>query len=134
MTIDPDRPGGDSPPAVLELDYAFEALSHPHRRYLLYTLFEATEWTLRDLAGKITAWENDVPESTLYDEEVERVYVALYHNHIPKLVEDGIVVFDDTTETIQPGPNAEQVLAVLENAGGSHDSEQEAHARRDPDE
>lgn len=133
MTVDPDRPGLDSPPAFLELDHAFEALAHPRRRYALYTLLETTEWTLQDLAEKITAWENDVPESTLYDDEVERVYVSLYHNHIPKLVEDGIVVFDEPTETIQPGPNAEQVLAVLENAGGSHDIAQEAHARSESD-
>lgn len=134
MTANSDRADSDSPHAILETDHAFEALAHPRRRYLLYTLDEATEWTLQELAEKVAAWENDVPESTLYDDEVERVYVSLYHNHVPKLVADGIVVFDEPTETIRPGPHAEQVLTVLEAAGGSHDIEQEAHARSDSDE
>lgn len=134
MTRNDNRPDLDPPPAILEGDHVFEALAHPRRRYLLYTLVGDTEWTLHDLAEKIAAWETDVPESTLYDDEVARVYVSLYHNHVPKLVENGIVVFEESTETIRPGPHAEQVLGVLENAGGSHDSEQEAHARSELDE
>lgn len=134
MTADSDEASLGAPPPILELNHIFDALAHPRRRYLLYTLLEANEWTLRELSEKVTAWENDVPESTLYDDEVERTYVSLYHNHVPKLVEDEIIVFEEPTGTIRPGPHAEQVLAVLENAGGSHDSEQEAHARSDSDE
>ena len=115
------------------MDHVFEALAHPRRRYALYTLLEDTEVSLQDLAEQITAWEDEAPEETLYDDEVEQVYVSLYHNHVQKLVEDGIVEFDEATETIEPGPNAEQVLTVLEASGGSLDSQQEKHARNNTD-
>lgn len=123
--------GSDSPPAVLEMDLAFEALAHRRRRYLLYTLLEDRMWNLEELAEKITAWEADTARTIRVDDAVEQVYVSLYHNHVPKLVEDEIIEFDEMTETITRGPHAEQVLAVLETAGGSADSQLEAHARTD---
>lgn len=121
------------PPAVMEMDHVFEALSHPRRRYLLYTLLEESEWTLQELAEKLAAWEQDGSGSSVSDDTIEQVYVSLYHNHVPKLVDEGIVEFDAATETLGLGSHAEQVLGVLEDAGGSHDSYQETHARSDPD-
>lgn len=121
---------GGNPPAILEMDHVFEALAHPRRRYLLYTLLEDTEWSLEAIAVKVAGWEQDVSHGTVSDEEAERVYVSLYHNHIPRLVDEGIIEFDVPTETIRPGPHAEQVLSVLETTSGSYDSGQEAHARR----
>lgn len=129
-----DRNLPDSVPATLELDHVFEALAHPRRRYLLYTLLDDAEWSLEEVSRKLAAWEEGVPVETLTDQEVERVYVSLYHNHVPKLVAEDIVEFVEATETIRPSGNAEQVLNVLENAGGSGDADQEAHARRGSDE
>lgn len=129
-----DREDAKPLPAIIELDHVFEALAHPRRRYLLYTLLESDQWSLRNLARQVTAWETGVAAETVTEEEVDRTYVSLYHNHVPKLVEDDIVAFDGVDETIQPGPNAEQVLAVLENVGGVSDSRQEDHARRRHDE
>ncbi|WP_158058686.1 DUF7344 domain-containing protein [Halorussus halophilus] len=117
------------PESVLELDHVFEALAHPRRRYLLYTLQEDTNWSLSELATKLAGWENDVPEESVGQEEQSRLYVSLYHSHVPKLVDDRVLRFDSDEETIRPGPNAEQVLAVLEGAGASFDSRQESHAR-----
>lgn len=76
-------------------------------------------------------WERDKPLEPGSDNGTEQIYVSLYHAHIPKLVEDNIVEFSEATETIKPGPNAEQVLTVLEGAGGGLDSQQERHARTD---
>lgn len=133
MGPDSDR-DPSSVPQVLELDHVFEGLAHPHRRYLLYTLLEDTEWSLDELATKIAAWENGVSEGRPSEEEIEHIYVSLYHNHVPKLVDDDVIVFERETETITAGPNAEQVLAVLENAGGSTDSRLQEHARGEQNE
>ncbi|GAB3670011.1 DUF7344 domain-containing protein [Halopiger thermotolerans] len=124
---------GPLPQAVLELDHVYEALGHPRRRYLCYTLLETTEWTLTDLATKIAAWENDIPDHEVTTLQRERVYVSLYHAHVPKLVDEGVITFDDATETITPAENAAQVLLALEGVGASLDSNQEAHARSDMD-
>lgn len=121
------------PKEILELDHVYEALGHPRRRYLCYTLLEDTEWSLTDLAAKIAAWENDVPEHAITDHQRERVYVSLFHAHVPKLVDEGIITFDPVTEMITPAENADQVLAVLNGMGASLDSNQETHARGDMD-
>lgn len=117
------------PQEVLEVEYVYSALGHPRRRYLCYTLSEDTEWVLTELARKIAAWENDVPLTAVTDAQLQDVYVALYHAHIPKLVDIGVVTFEEANEVIRAAEHAEQVLAALEGIGGSLDSCQETHAR-----
>ena len=119
------------PPEILDLDHVYDALGHPRRRYLCYTLHEDTEWSLTDLATKIVAWENDVPEYAVTDLERERVYISLYHAHVPKLVDEGVITFDELTETIIAAENATQVLTALEGMGASLDADQETHARKE---
>ena len=118
----------------LEIEPVYEALGHSRRRYLCYTLLEDTEWSLTDLATKIAAWENDVPEQAVTDDQREEVYVALYHAHVPKLVDEGVITFDEATERISTAEHAEQVLTALEGMGASLDSNQETHARSEMDE
>lgn len=122
------------PPSILEIDHVYEALGHPRRRYLCYTLLEDTEWSLADLATKVAAWENDVPEHAVTEAQREAVYVSLYHAHVPKLADEGVVTFDEATETITTAEHAEQVLAALEGMGASLDANQETHARSEIDE
>jgi hypothetical protein len=114
---------------VLQLDHVYDALGHPRRRYLCYTLLENTVWSLSELAAKIAAWENDIPEDAVTEEDRERVYVSLYHTHIPRLVEAGVVAFDAEEEALRAAENAEQVLRALDGMGASLDAGQEDHAR-----
>ena len=113
---------------VLELQPVFEAISHPRRRYLVYTLAEETEWSLDDLAIKLAAWETDTVEANIATLTRQEMYTSLYHSHVPKLVDLDVIEFDDDAETVTPGPHAVQVLAALEGAGGSLDNRQETHA------
>lgn len=122
------------PQYLLEIEPVYEALGHSRRRYLCYTLLEDTEWSLTDLATKIAAWENDVPEHVVTDDQREEMYVTLYHAHVPKLVDIGVITFDEATETITTADHAEQVLTALKGIGASLDSKQETHARSDMDE
>ena len=118
---------------VLELQPVFEAIAHPRRRYLVYTLAEETKWSLDDLATKLAAWETDTPEANIATITRQEMSTSLYHTHIPKLVDLAVIEFDAATETITPGPHAVQVLTVLEGAGGSLDNRQETHARSELD-
>lgn len=132
-----DAPGAGTrrpPISVLELDVVYESLGHPRRRYLCYTLLEDTEWTLDELSRKVAAWERDVADHEVTDDQREAVYVALYHAHVPKLVDEGVITFDETTETIRAAAHAEQILAALEGVGASLDARQETHARSEIDE
>lgn len=115
---------------VLELDHVFGVLDHPRRRYLLYALSMDDQWTIGELATKLTAWERDIDETAVTEEQRDRMYVSIYHAHVPRLVDHGVIEFDETAGTISRGDHAEQVFAVLEGAGGSLDSRQEEHADR----
>lgn len=117
-------------PSVLELEHVFSALSHPRRRYLMYALAENPEWTLDDLATKLVAWEEGIDEAAVESNQCDQMYVSLYHTHVPKLVDEGVITYDSEAETIARAGHAEQVFAVLAGAGGSLDLAQEQHASR----
>lgn len=122
------------PPSILQIEPVYEVLGHSRRRYLCYTLFKDTEWSLSDLAMKIAAWENNVPEHAVTEDQREEVYVTLYHVHVPKLVDECVITFDEAIETITTAEHAEQVLTALNGIGASLDSNQETHAQSDIDE
>ena len=120
------------PKEVLELEFVFEALVHPRRRYLIYSLISNSVCTIRELATKLVAWERDVPEEAVTDFDRDEMFISLHHAHIPKLVDYGIVEYRDGEEgVIVAAENAVQVLAALEGLGSSLDILQEAHARSD---
>lgn len=121
-------------PDVVEIDRVYTALAHPRRRYLCYTLHEDTEWTLTELATKIAAWENDVPVHAVTDDQRDDVYVSLYHAHVPKLVDVGVLTFDEERGLIETADHAEQVLAALDGIGANVDCRQETHAQEQHDE
>ncbi|MFC6977302.1 hypothetical protein ACFQL1_25365 [Halomicroarcula sp. GCM10025709] len=126
---------GSDASGVLELNEVFAALGHPRRRYLMYTLVnESTEETLPKLATKIAAWEQDKTVNEVTDDERRRVHASLYHSHIPKLADLGVLEYKEADDIIVKALNTEQVQAVLNGAGAELDSRQETHAQqRDPD-
>ena len=120
------------PEEVLEMEYVFEALAQPRRRYLVYSLLTSTEWTLQELATKLVAWEQDIAEEAVSDIDRDEMFASLYHAHIPKLVDLDVIKYRDGGEgIIVPTEHTVQVLAALEGLGASVDAAQEAHARRD---
>jgi hypothetical protein len=118
---------------VLEMEFVYEALSHPRRRYIVYSLLSKKRWTLSELATKFVAWEREIPEEDVTDDERDEAYVSFYHTHVPKLVDLDIVEFEDgeRDEVVVAAENAVQVLTVLEGVGTSIDTRQEKHARSD---
>jgi hypothetical protein len=116
---------------ILELDEVFAGLDHPRRRYLLYTLVnESSEAPLPELAANIAAWEQEKPVDEVTDEKQRDVYISLYHCHVPRLSELGIVDYQHTDNIIVRAVNTDQVQAVLDGAGAELDSRQEIHARK----
>ena len=114
------------------MEFVFEALAHPRRRYLIYSLLSNTEWTLLELATKLVAWERDVPEEDVSDFDRDEMFISLYHAHVPKLVDLDVLEYRNGEEgTIAAAEHAVQVLAALEGLGASIDGAQEAHAKSD---
>ena len=123
------------PEEILKMEGVFQALSHPRRRYLVYSLLSETKWSLQELATKLVAWERDISEEAVTENDRDEMFASLYHLHVPKLTEQGVIKYQDgENPVIVASENAVQVLAALKGLGASVDAAQEVHARSDYEE
>jgi hypothetical protein len=106
------------------LSTLFRALSHPHRRVVLYYLREHETTSLDELAACVTGWSESGPgagaDATPVD--YEHVRIRLHHTHLPMLAESGFVTYDADSGEVRLGdlpPFAESVVstAVATDAG-----------------
>jgi len=96
-------------------------LSNQRRRYVLYYLnHHPGTVSLRDLAERIAAWENDIDVDDLEYKQRKRVYTSLHQTHLPKLDEVGIVDYDREEGTIALADRATDLDVYLELVG-EHD-------------
>lgn len=98
----------------LSLDSALRLLSHTHRRALVDCLDEHDEpIAVADAAADVAEMGTTASKHDLSTEDVDQVYVALYHTHVPKLRDDGIVAYDQNRETIRLTERGQQLATVL---------------------
>ena len=116
---------------MLNLYHAFGSIDHPRRRDLLEVLATDSVWTLKELATRLVAWEQDIEKAAIPSDLCDRMYVSLYHSYIQKFVEIGVIHFDEDTDTIARRIHADQVVTFLEGADASRDNQQEQHAGRE---
>lgn len=90
---------GDS--EAIDTDRVLDALAHPRRRHLLRELEEEGPGvSLRRLAAGVAAAESEGPDRVT-DETRQRVYVSLFHRHVPKLDDQGFVEYDDEADVVR---------------------------------
>ncbi|WP_435159747.1 DUF7344 domain-containing protein [Haladaptatus sp. DFWS20] len=112
----PSLPNGEVP-NELPKDKIFHILQTQRRRHALRYLKEqdgAVE--MRDLAEQVAAWENDTTLQALASDERQRVYIALYQSHLPKLDNEGIINYNQSRGIVERGPLADQFDPYLETA------------------
>ena len=111
----------------LSTDSIFHILQNQRRRSALRYLAE-TEGSvqMRDLAEQVAAWEHDTTVQALSSDERQRVYIALYQSHLPKLDNEGIIEYNQSRGTVEPTPVADQVAPYLQSTsdGDSEPGEQ----------
>lgn len=102
--VDSTAETGDGPtePVGIEKDDLFHVLqSQRRRRVLNYLRTVEGSVDMRDVAEQIAAWENGKETAAITSEERQRVYIALYQSHLPKLDGMGIVEYDQDRGTIE---------------------------------
>lgn len=107
---------------LVPIDELFELLKSPRRRELCHYLEHTVgDVTLGEAAEHLALIEGDPSR-----ERYERVLVSLHHVHLPKLVNAGVVRYDQATETItrlnaaeQMSPYLKQVRRDEANAAGT---------------
>lgn len=95
-----DRP--DNPTDATPVDQVLEVLQHRLRRDVIEYFLDASERTaaVDDLVAHLAReWPGDPPSR-------ERLSVVLYHHHLPRLADAGIVEFDPELDSIRYYPDA----------------------------
>jgi len=83
-------------------DETYEALSHERRRTVLHTLAcESTPIELRTLSKAVATREQTGDTKPIPAELLKQVHASLYHTHLPKLADHGLVTFDPESKTVE---------------------------------
>ena len=116
----------DQPPErevdPLSKDDMFHLLSNQRRRDTLrYLADNGGRVDMRDLAEQVAAWEHDTTVTQLDSDERQRVYIALYQTHLPKLDDHGIIAYNQSRGIVERTERADQLDPYLrrsEDEGG----------------
>lgn len=88
--------------AELSKDQVFHVLSVQRRRCVLrYLADHDGAVSMRDIAEQVAAWEHDTTVDDLRSDERQRVYIALYQTHLPKLDEYGIIDYNQPRGVVE---------------------------------
>lgn len=105
-----------SPPdRSLSRDDTFHILQNERRRRVLQYLSN-TEGAvdMRDIAEQVAAWEHDTTVQQLTSDQRQRVYIALYQSHLPKLADFDLITYNRSRGVVERTPLADQVAQYLE--------------------
>ena len=84
------------------LDPTFRLLASERRRHLLYLLREHGSFSIEDLADLLTGWlAARHGDAVATPEDRQRVYTELYHVDVQKLVDLGVVEFDEASGEVR---------------------------------
>jgi hypothetical protein len=109
--------GGVELPVFLDIDEVFEALDHFRRRYLVFSLLvEDKPVSLANAAMELYAWEQSVPLDAVEEDDLTALSAALYHVHVPKLRELGIVTYDEDERAVECGQNTAHVASLIHDS------------------
>lgn len=123
------EPIGSEDPSDPELskDELFHLLQNQRRRrVLLYLQDTDSEVSMRDVAEQVAAWENDTTVKALSSDERQRVYIALYQSHLPKLDDSGVLSYNQQRGIIERTPLANQLDTYLNVDDETEDEESSA--------
>ena len=91
----------------------FSLLSSRRRRFALRVLADHESITLADLADEVAIREYGGPITRISADDVLRTYLSLYHAHVPKLVDAGVVTYDQDEDTVELRANPARLDAHL---------------------
>ena len=126
-TVEAFDHAGDEPVEPLARDKIFHILQTQRRRDALRFLKDTDgPVEMRDLAEQVAAWENETTVQALTSDERQRVYIALYQSHLPKLESEGVIRYNKSRGIVERGPLADQFDPYLDTASEStHETEAE---------
>lgn len=105
-----EQPSGDP-----SADDIFELLAHHRRRYVIECLDRyGSPMSLPDLADECVVMEHEQTLDDIPAEAVKRMYMSLYHCHVPKMVEINAIEYDQARDLVTTGPAIAQFHAHMD--------------------
>lgn len=100
---------------TLSKDDTFHILQNERRRRVLQYLSEADGAVdMRDIAEQVAAWEHGTTVQQLTSDQRQRVYIALYQSHLPKLADFGLITYNRSRGVVERTPLADQISWYLD--------------------
>lgn len=96
------------------IDELLHILSNHRRRDVLYYLSEHELASIETLATEITALEFDCSSSDVTPDDREPILIDLYHNHLPKLTNSGLIEYDRRSGAIKWSLTSDDVHSLLD--------------------
>lgn len=97
----------------------FDILSHARRRTLLLLLDSYKQApAIADMATDIAKYESKEPIEELSGETIRRIHISLYHWHIPKLEDAGIITYNQDRNTVAFTERGERFYARAQRLAG----------------
>jgi hypothetical protein len=91
------------PESAAAIDDGLELLADERRRLLVDVMRTyGEELTLPDAAEEVAVREHGCQVTELSAELVANVYISLYHDHMPRLVEAGLLDYDQERDLVIP--------------------------------
>lgn len=78
----------------------YDALANDRRRTTLATLTEVESPVEGETLARYVAEAEQEPEDGIPEETVERIHATLYHVHLPRLAETGLVTYDPDRDVV----------------------------------
>lgn len=102
-------------------DELFSVLANRRRRYVLHCLKTSkTPMAVADVADALVHWETDASPPAVQDTQ-ERVYISLYHCHLPKLAEADLISFDIDQKLVDLREDGKDLpLSVVRPSADNH--------------
>ena len=128
VSVQPETPESVET-SMLPRDEIFHLLQNERRRLVLRYLTEhGDDIEMREVAEQVAAWENDTTVAGLTSDARQRVYIALYQSHLPKLDENGVIEYDRNRGTIEPCTPLSQLEPYLPKTAKQTDDEEDVNA------
>ncbi|WP_144799991.1 DUF7344 domain-containing protein [Halorubrum depositum] len=118
------EPQAEEETTDLDADEVYHLLQNERRRKVLeYLRGREGPVQMRDIAEQVAAWEHDTTVQALMSDQRQRVYIALYQAHLPKLDEEGVIDYNQSRGIVEKNPPAQELIAHLEQPGDDDESD-----------
>lgn len=94
---------------LIDPETVHDLLATERRRHALRCLTDHGSLALPDLADEVARREHDAPLPEIPEDAVLRIYLSLYHTHVPKLAEAGVVRYSQDRDVVALAEQADAV-------------------------